>query len=116
MVIVALMLGLLAAVAGLAITLGIDITAPTAPVALPSAGELLTPKVLARVVAAVATLLGVLIVLPKRMVGGALMLIGAIGMSLTFEFHRTTAIPVVFSALAAILAIYAEVKRRRAQG
>jgi hypothetical protein len=106
MVMVALILGLLGGAAGLAIALGVDITAPGAALVLPTVGELFTPKIFARFAAAVTTLLGVIVVVPKRVIGGVLMLIGAIGMVLTFEFNSTTAIPIVLSAMGATVAVY----------
>lgn len=114
MVIFAFLAGLLAGVAGLAVGLEVDISHGASHLVLPSGGELLTPKVLARVAAAVATLIGVLVVLPERMIGGSLMLIGAIGMALTFEFRPAAAIPVTLSALAAFLAVYSKVRHAHA--
>lgn len=114
MVIFAFLAGLLAGVAGLAVALGIDISHGAPHLVLPSGGELPTPKVLARVAAAAATLIGVLVVLPQRMIAGSLMLIGAIGMALTFEFQPAAAVPVTLSALAAFSAVYSKVRHAHA--
>jgi len=114
MVIFALLAGVVAGVAGLAIALGIDISHPALDLVPANGAELLTPKILARIAAAVATLIGVLVVLPERMIGGSLMLIGAIGMALTFEFRPAAAIPVTLSALAAFLAVYSKVRHAHA--
>jgi len=111
MVVLALLAGLLAGAAGLAVALGIDITHPPLQLMPPTqAGELLAPTAAARVAAAAATLIGVLVVWPQQLIGGTLMLIGALGMALTFEFQPDAAIPVLLSALAAFLAVYSKLR------
>ena len=111
MVVFALLAGLLAGAAGLAVALGIDIPHPPLVLIVPAQiGQLLAPTALARIAAAAATLIGVLVVLPQRLIGGTLMLIGALGMALTFEFQPSAAIPVLLSGLAAFLAIYSKLR------
>ncbi len=107
MAIVALILGILGGATGVAVATGVDITAAGASLVLPSAGELMTLKMLSRVAGPLVTIFGVIVAIPKRMIGGALMLIGAAGMALTFEFNSVSAIPIVLSAAGAILAVYA---------
>src|SRR6266508_3787031 len=100
MAIVALILGILGGATGVAVAPGVDITAAGASLVLPSAGELMTLKMLSRVAGPLVTIFGVIVAIPKRMIGAA-------GMALTFEFNSVSAIPIVLSAAGAILAVYA---------
>ena len=107
MVIVALILGILGGAAGLAIALGVDVTPAGASLALPSSSELMTLKMMTRVAGPIVTVLGGIVAIPKHIVGGVLMLIGAAGMVATFELNSLTAIAIVLSVAGAVLAVYA---------
>src|ERR1700683_1235980 len=107
--IIAFILGLLAAGAALAITFGFDISHPAAPV-LPSATEFFTAKILSKLGASAATLLGALILLRLGPFGGVLMLIGAAAMTQVFAPNSIAAVPIALSAVAGILAIYSALK------
>ncbi len=66
MAIVALILGILGGATGVAVATGVDITAAGASLVLPSAGELMTLKMLSRVAGPLVTIFGVIVAIPKR--------------------------------------------------
>jgi len=110
--IIALILGVFGGLLALAIAMGIDVVAvgkamSMPAIALPSVGKLMTLDTGGEFAAAAAAVLGGLVVIGNRMVGGALMLIGAAGMALTFGVHSTATTATILSALGAVAAIYA---------
>ncbi len=109
MAVVALILGVLGGLLGLAVALETDIAAIGETIRVPALADVRLDVI--RVVAGpIATILGGIVVKPKPMIGGALMLIGAIGMVLTFDLSAVNIVPIVCSATGAVLGVYAERK------
>jgi hypothetical protein len=104
----ALIMGIVGGVLGLAIALGLDVTLTSASFILPSGNKLLTLNLVTHAAGPIVTLLDVIIAISKRFPGGALMLIGAAGIALTFQFNFLIAITIILSAVAAILTVYLE--------
>jgi hypothetical protein len=101
MMVVALIMGIVGGALGLAVALGLDVTLTSASFILPSSNKLLTLNLVTHATGPIATLLGVLIAVSEPVSGGALMLIGAVGMALTFQFNFLIAIAIILSAVGA---------------
>ena len=98
-------MGIVGGVLGLAIALGLDVTLTSASFILPSGNKL---NLVTHAAGPIVTLLGVIIATSKRFPGGALMLIGAAGIALTFQINFLIAIAIILSAVGAILTVYFE--------
>jgi hypothetical protein len=111
--IIALILGVIGGLLALAIAMGIDVVAvgrtmSMPAISLPNIGTLMTVHTGGQFAAAAAAVLGGLIVVGNRMVGGALMLIGAAGMVLTFGVPSVATTATILSALGAVVAIFTQ--------
>lgn len=114
--IIALILGVIGGLLALAIAMGIDVVAvgktmSMPAISLPSMGKLMTLQTGGEFAAAAAAVLGGLIVVGNRTVGGALMLIGAAGMVLTFGIPSAATTATILSALGAVVAIFTQRSR-----